>query len=820
MASTDPFEYNPLPGFSLPDLSADKAASVQSASALKLQRLAAFRESSARPTAQPSSAGTSWVEGLGLNPESVGGQAVNLAASFGSGASRLLGNVLAIASGGSSAAVEQGMTPEEIAAYNRYQQFGSLSGPETMAVLNRKKAFYSENDLPEEKARKQAEADVYGKTVLEQFQGAQKNRETANKINDFFDISSIVQQDNRQKLSTDLGEGFQQKWGKVTKGWDDAKKGEFINGSSGIVSGFADLVMQAGSAAVDNPKAVAEYAVENLPQLFVGGLGKAGAMTMTAGNIGYALDNYQKGIFEYQKNHDQQLPSLEEQRSMAMWAASLALAEQVGDKIGLGAAKLGAHSAEDVAKTGFKQALLNSIKAGGEGLVSEAATEGYQTYAEGVVTQKPASAQDIFTGAVIGGVSGATLSGGGRVTSETTKTTPEHAAAKELEAQQKVDFQQAVANNDPSAYFDQSNKAYDPSIGLGVLFAHNQKADVAPEVKQQNFTQALDVAEQLQADYDALVAQRKGADKKTAADLAPRISELQRQIKASDTIIQQMDEQLFPTPAQDEIKSTVQEIASADPEIAAPAAERVLNLAMTNTEALSIQDAQALASDNNNSLTSDQRNFLRSFSAAREQENILSSMGKVSQEVLYGSKQNIGIQQYQQRIGSAIAANRPEIAQRQLGLLTAFAADHAGKAQAAAAALSSQGLGAQIVKTEGGWQVATQKYSDKEIRKNGGLTLNSARLVRDIQAESKALTAAKDALTNAVALRFPDAGVQSVPSAAVVPAKVTSATDSPTTSPAQSAPSTPEIKQGTPEKELTDQRVKDLPHPEAKAPGE
>lgn len=764
---------------------------------------------------------SSWVEGLGLNPESLEGFGVNALASFGSGLSRLVGNVAALPTTTRAIVSENQATEADLQAFNRFQ--AGTATPEDLGMLQRQ---VQQPSAVQAKAGVSAAPTADSPTMLDLLQRSVEDRKTSRKINNFFDVSSIVDQTNRQALDQSLGKDFQASMNKVTEGWEAGKKKEYVDGATSLASGIAGLLSNAGEAVITNPRAVTEYVAENLPQLGVGALGGVGRAAMTASNIGYAADYYNQGIEQFQKENQGALPGKDERGRIAAWAASLAVAEELGDRVGLGVMKAtkavtgAADAVEEAAKTSFKRSVLNSIKAGGESLLTEGATEGYQTYAEGQATGKPSSAQDIFKSAVIGAASGGVLSGGGRAISEATQATPEHLAVKELEAQQKVDFQQAVTNNDPSAYFDQSNKSYDPSIGLGVLFAHNQKADVAPEVKQQNFTQALDVAEQLQADYDALVVQRKGADKKTAADLAPRISELQRQIKASDTIIQQMDEQLFPTPAQDEIKSTVQEIASADPEIAAPAAERVLNLAMTNTEALSIQDAQALASDNNNSLTSDQRNFLRSFSAAREQENILSSMGKVSQEVLFGSKQNIGIQQYQQRIGSAIAANRPEIAQRQLGLLTAFAADHAGKAQAAAAALSSQGLGAQIVKTEGGWQVATQKYSDKEIRKNGGLTLNSGRLVRDIQAESKALTAAKDALTNAVALRFPDAGVQSVPSAAVVPAKVTSATDSPTTSPAQSARSAPEIKQGTPEKELTDQRVKDLPHPEAKAPGE
>lgn len=914
MADDTPFDLNAYFDERLGTPGTDKIQAVREASIAKNQELQAFRQSLAASTSS-SPVGTvrtpkSWVKGLGLDVNSVEGEAVNLVASLASGASRLVGNIAALPTTMRAVVREMQATDEDLAAYNRYRTGQATEAD--IALLSRQVAQPSAVSAKGGMTAPVADAP----SMLEMLNQAQVDRKTSRSINSTFENGQIVDQTHRNELDQALGKDFQGSWDQLKQGltgkpntpaapgWDqstanyaeltgDPSTGQWlvhkqIPGSAAgntaqamqfahdnaygsfnsqeeaqafldkgratpaatskpvdnslssragdAISGLAGLLMTAGKAVGHNPVAMTEYAVENLPQLGIGALGAAGKVGMTASNIGYAADYYNQGIEQFQKENKGQLPDKSKQGEIATWAASLALAEELGDRVGLaagqgksvlksitgvgeGASNIGVSAAEEAAKTSFKKSTLNTIKAGGEGILGEGLTEGYQGYAEGKASGKEATALDIFKNAVIGAGSGGMLSTGGHVVHEATQTTPEHAAAKEMEAQQKADFQQAVANNDPSAYLDQTNKAYDPALGLGVLFAHNQKEDTSPEVKQQNFVQALDISDKLQNEYDHLETQIKEADSKTAKELTPRLKELERQIKASDTIIQQMDEHLYPAPSQEEMKSVVQDAGSIVPEASEPAIERVLNLAMTNNSALSTKDADTLASDNTNNLTTEQRDVLRSFSASREQENVLSSMGKVSQEVLYGSQKNIGIQQYQQRIGSAIASGKQDIATRQLDLLTAFAADHAGKAQAAALALSSQGLGAQIVKTDAGWEVAKQKYSDKEIRKNGGLTLNSARLVKDIQTEAKALSAAQVAMTNAVALRFPEAGVQSIPSTAAVSAKVTSAADSSTTSSAQLAtPSVPEIKQGTPEKELTDQRVKDLPHSEAKAP--
>jgi hypothetical protein len=531
---------------------------------------------------------------------------------------------------------------------------------------------------------------------------------------------------------------------------------------------------------------------ENVPQLFVGALGGVGKTAMALSNAGYAADYYQQGIEQYAKDHDGQLPSKDEMGRIGMWAASLAVAEHLGDHISLGAA-LG----KDSTKTAFK----NSLRAATQGVVGEGATETFQTYAEGEASGKPASLLDIYKGGVIGASSGGVLSGGGRAVAEASRATPEHAAEHADQVQQAADFQQAVAENNPAPYFDPSHTSYDPATGLGVLFAVNQKEDTTPEVKQQNLDQAVNVITGLEDRFDSLKEQLKSVSKEEIPALNAELSKVSRYLKESDSVLGELTTQLEPAPAPAEIKATVEQANTADAEVSAPAAERVLNLAMRNVDTLTKQDADALAGNTDNALTPAQRDYLRTFSAARVADNQLATMEKVSQEVLHGSKKNIGITQYRQRIGTAIASGSAPLAQRQLGMLSDFAADHAGKAAAAAQALSQNGLGAQIVKLGGKWQVADREYSQRELNKlkeqgQNGMTLNSGRLVRDIQIEAQALAAARDEMTNAVALRFPDAGVQSISPAPVV---------------AQ------ENKQGEVSKELTGQRVKDLPRSESKA---
>ena len=779
------------------------------AAAVQAQKIAAQNASDA-----------SLVGKLGLEAGSFIGNRVNDVASVVSGASRLLGQVVSLPVNAAGMAVTVNATKQD---YKDYNNRGNAWNPADPAVTERlnEPAFAGSTS-----------------TMKDAFDTAGKLRGVSRAVNNFFDLSGIVEQTNRDSLNKDMGEGFQKNWDKVTGGWDAGKHGDFAKAGAGVVSGVAGLLLNAGEAVITNPSAVREYVVENAPQLFVGAAGKVGQAAMAASNMGYAADNYQQGIENYAKKNNGALPPAEERQRMAVLAASLAVAEHAGDHLGLEWMKAAKAEGGDLAATGFKAGVKNTAKAASEGFGSEALTEGYQTWGEGEITGKPASAQDIYNAGVIGGASGAGLSGAGHAVAEIKHATPAHAAQAEDAANAAATFQAAAQANDTSVYMDPASRAYDPSKAVGVLLSHAMHPDTTDTVKQANLKQAGEIVSQLEekhaqtseflaarspealnqikSNIDYVNTTLKATDPADTAkvtalnavltNLNTDLVELSdgKRTMAANTELSKLDRQLTTsrarleglttvaepraTPADvsslvtqindgipvltDRVDSGATSSATASTAPASTPAEKLLVLSMTQPDALTGEQAQALADNKDNTLTPEQRDHLRAFSAARIAENTLSTMGKVSQEVLYGSKQNVGIAQYKDRITAAITANSAPTAQRQLDLLQKFADDHKAKATVAREAMK-QGLGSQIVKTATGWAVqpAEARLTDKQIRANGGLTLNSARLVSNIQTEADALAKAVTEMQSATSLKFglvakQSAGVQSNSTAA------------------------------------------------------
>ena len=595
----------------------------------------------------------------------------------------------------------------------------------------------------------------------------------------------------------------------VLKGFGskDATYGERI---AQVASGIGGLIAEAGRAAFNNPTAAAEYIVENIPQLAIGAAGKAGGTLLSTSNAGYAYDYYSKGIEKYQKENKGQLPPAEEREKMAMYAASLALAEQVGDLSVLRGARGAAEAASGAVATG--------AKAAAKGAVSEGLTEGWQTFAEGEASRAPASAKDIYEGAVIGGIAGAGLSGGASFAHAAAApkrivnpdTTPE--AAKQ--------FADAAATGDTAVFTDPKTKDYDLSKAVGVLLQHSMSPDVTPEVKASNLKQAGDLMAQLEeqhtsvkeavenrspekiAQYEQLL-ERKTAelaatpatepartaqledqvafltetledaqDSKQALRDNTRLSKLERQLETGRARLEALTELNSAPSTKEDVATFADQLSTGDAETKTNAATQLINLSMAQPDALTSKQALDLANDTSNGLNTVQRDHLRAFNAARIAENNLSNQSKTSQEVFYGSKKNVGIAQYRARISSALTAGNLPVANKQMTMLENFAADHESKVAAAEKALESSD-GNQIVKTTDGrgWVVVpkAQKMSMAEMQKNGGLTVVSEKLVDEIRKEAQALRAVSNEMASAIKLQSPVADSQLAPVQSVSP---------------------------------------------------
>lgn len=785
-----PFDPNTYFVNRLQNTGANKIESLAQASREKVAALSQYQDEKSRIAAPVDSTNdSSWVNRLGLNPNSAVGEAVNLAASFGSGATRVAGHLASLPSNVMALMDEAHLNDADVAAYTRYKQ--NIATPEDIALLSQVKGTVNGTNTPKRGAP----------TTLELFERAAEARKTGLGITEAMDTSKSVHQGKRDKLNKQLGENFDSAWEQTKQGASDLWGGELLTGGGNLAHGVARLIYNAGEAAVQNPAAASEYIVENLPQLGLGLFGAAGKVSLTASNVGYGADLYQQGIKRYQEANDGALPPVEQRQKMAMHAAGAVLAEQGSDLIQLGAIKAAGKAAKEgteaVTRTGFKESLKNSAKAMGEGIASEAPTEGYQTFAEGKATLKPASPLEIYQGTSIGGIAGGGLSGGGRAVAELAQATPEHAQKRADEAQAVQEHVTAIANNDTSAYLDPKNPAHDPVKAAQVLFGHAQLDTTSEETKQANLTQAAQIVTDLeskrakaQAAYDSLspetLQQMKQAlaaetDPEQAKLLQAEITDIEsngKRAKQLETQIASLDRQIenvrkikdglsqMVKPKTEDVDALVEsadthswnpdERASAEKSITS-----VINLSMAHPNAVSAEAASRLANNVDNNLTNEQRTYLRAFSEARIAENKLKTMGKVGNEIVNGdpAKNQLGIAQYRSRVAEALQAGNREEADRNLKMLAKFTQDHTAKARMAIAAFQQakqKGASLQIVRTKSGWEFATQPYSREELRANGGLTLHSGSggLVGQIQQGVKSLRQAQAELQSAYALRF------------------------------------------------------------------
>ncbi len=674
----------------------------------------------------------SLVEKMGLDPQGIVAPAVNAGAHLLAGASsQVVAPLLALPSDIRAAYKSMGMSDEDLAAYSRY--INKQSTTADRELLNQSPA----SDTPWGRSGNTG-------SKLDALIEADKSREIAKTTRDAFNIDPLKQTKSTDQLSDQLGAGFQAPWDQVKTG-----------APADVVSGLGKLIFNAGAAAIDNPSGVALHVIENLPQL-AAGFGKGGVAALTATNAGYATNEYNKGIEKYRAENGGAFPPEAKRQEMAMWAASLAVAEQVGDLTEL---KLIAPSAtkglvKSVAGTGAA-----AVKATG----SEAATEGYQTFAEGQANLTPVGAQDIYKGAAIGGMTGGVTTGGLHSAAELAKPTEKAAA---VQTSQEA-LQGAVATGDVTALTDKTSATYAPEKAITALAAHSAQPTATEEAKQANLSKAGEIVA-------ALHEEKAGLEKSLSEIDIPALETRLAQVKAekgSPELIQALEESLKEDPkakktlelqlskvnrrieqSTEQFTRLNEGLAAAQPQ--SDDVQSIVNLSMAIPERLTSEDALSLADNTSNGLTSPQRTYLRAFSAARIAENTAKSQKGVSQEVLVGGNGNIGIAQHRDRVTAALAAGNQKLADQHLAVLQGFLSNHLGKAAAVEKAWS-MGMGTNVVRSVSGlWRATTTKYSKPERQKNGALEVNSSGLVKAIRTEATAITAAQTELKAAYAVKF------------------------------------------------------------------
>ena len=467
---------------------------------------------------------------LGLDPKSFSGRLTNASAMMGEG---LVREVQQQASGyhtSDAEVMKAGVPDEAFAAWQRTtKQGGGQPTPEDLRLLDTPvQEPTAPGMVPPEAGTEQISnapgADAMLRTQAKQallnpltgrpetyFDRIQKINAAEAKsvqIRQGMDQSSLVHRGSQKEMADLVGEGYREGTGQIGEGWGKVTSGkDLTGGAKDLAAGLSKLIETVGEAGLENPQATAEHLIGNVPGMMMAAAGAGKGMLVS--NTAYALEEYGKGIAAWKAAHNGEQPPAAERAKMAATAASLGVAESVGERLGLnlgkvgtgitkGIAKAAGETAEDAATKGFKDTLRNAAKtlsdnpitrtlgAGVAAGAGEFATEGYQTFAEGLIQGKPIDGEEIFLGATIGALSGGGMSGGMRGAAELTGATPQAGAKRAATAatQQTKSLAQlnAIASGDVSTLLDQTNRTtYSPSGAVAALQGNAELPETTAE---------------------------------------------------------------------------------------------------------------------------------------------------------------------------------------------------------------------------------------------------------------------------------------------------------------------------------------------------
>ena len=549
-----------------------KLANLEAESALKR---AGFANAKAVQKAREAQYADSQAGRLGLDAGGIPSKVVTQGAAVASSISRFGGSV-------EQAFVNTGNSPYAMAleegdyeAYNRIATGKSIPGD--YARMQQKRTTFLGQD----------------RTVAQLFDHMEQGRMLSDSIGEQADLSSYVDSSAKDAFAFRNAnqEGTDAALNRVADtAWSEGKTYLPSNLLS-LGKDFVTLAANAVKTAGDNPEGTLTYLMENSAQFGSATFGAIGKAALAAFTAGYATDYYNKGIEAYQAKNDGQLPSEERRTEMLLQASALAAAEYAGTVLTVGAAKFPSLTAGTAVKageaagvTGLKTALkaalerpLHAAKSLGEAAGSEAATEGVQTYLEGEIIGKPASAQDIYLGATIGGLTGGIVAAPnaafGLSAGDIKKAKERSDARKEIT--------EAVKSGNADIFLDEASPRYDLGKGVSVLHAVALDTTKTPEERATASKRVQDIVDNLASQLEADTALLDSLS--IAAATTPELMQSSR-----DTLIAKMEEAAAAIPAGEALSDEAQALLN----------KRTKNLAIIDKaiEALTtpeVQEAQA-----------------------------------------------------------------------------------------------------------------------------------------------------------------------------------------------------------------------------------
>lgn len=690
------------------------------------------------------------IEKMGFDYDDTLGTAINYGARFASGLSRQVVGTLATLPLDAISGLAQGSVPEEqVQAYNRLKT--NQASDADMALLGQTAPI--DDGIPQ--------------TYLERLEGTQGIQEVAQNVNDFFDISSIVDTTRTEQLSRDIRESTTDGVEQLREAGEAFKEGNYLDAAKAGFAGLDKTVTSALSTGISNPLAAGEYVAENVPQLIAAAINPA---LLVGTNAGYGYDAYREGIRKFYDENEGQLPNADQRAEMGAFAASAALAETVGDATMLRGFR--------GAGTGTTNKAMKAAAGIGGGMAREGVTEGYQTYAEARALLDEPTLEEIVEGAAIGALVGGSFHGAVELANA---GAPKQDAAPKAATEEA--FTDAVKSGDVSPLTDANSATYNPVRAVEALHQMNltEGADV-----EANLAQADQIQQDVTADVSSLQArldntspeavarigaivdqlEAAGADQAQIAEMREihdavssytpaqrkadeaRLAQLENQLSEIHTASERLRVDASPEPA--EVEALAANAQTGDTQ----AADRLLTLTMINPDSVDTQLAESLAQSE--ALSEPQRIAMRLFSEAQVAANALKGLTGVRSDIATGGDGFKGISQYRNAIRMAIANGNEEAARSQVDGIAAFAASRVSKLNAITAAyeqVKGTDNSINLVRNEQGeWGPTTLK--GKALKKAGGLVVDarSFKLRDGVAAEADVLAktaAAFEALVNA-----------------------------------------------------------------------
>jgi len=278
-----------------------------------------------------------------------------------------------------------------------------------------------------------------------------------------------------------------------------------------------------------------------------------------------------------------------------------------------------------------------------------------------------------------------------------------------------------------------------------------ESAEKAPAAEKEKARKALLEAEKKLGEYRVIqdhlknIVKPEGTSKEDVGALVSAIN-----ITAPVT----EDGSIDPTPIPEEVQASVRK-----------SADDLITLTMANPDVVSDDDVQAILTNNYTPVSKAQRATLEAFAEGRA---LAKSMSGVNSDVFNGNSRDgyVGINQYRERMATAMSVDDREGAYDQLKKLSAFVKDRRNKAKAVADAYKDRKNNQAIYlerAPDGTWNRRNKPFESEQERNSvSGLVVDgkTRNLVQTLKMEADIATAAQKQAVQAYRTKYPLEGNQ------------------------------------------------------------